>query len=272
MSPYYMWYSTNYIYFAFTLSFQFLFQFCIPALIMVKCNVSLYQQLRNVQKSNKLTASTNESIRKSVFRAKFTLSITAIFIIGSMITWLPSLPNDLIHWKPEQFQELESETSIFVVIGVLVYVINCSGNYFVYKYLKWKETKVKKPKSQFHVDLTQSTNQSNLSSAVWIILPPFFWQFSKTLKLRKKNNKHLYTKHWLTQIDSFHSKLTFACFTNQKRITSIQQGRRREKSFNGKAWLISYSDSHCVFCAMSKMMIIYVSVAARSQDRFVADW
>ena len=146
MSPYYMWYSTNYIYFAFTLSFQFLFQFCIPALIMVKCNVSLYQQLRNVQKSNNLTASTNESIRKSVFRAKFTLSITAIFIIGSMITWLPSLPNDLIHWKPEQFQELESETSIFVVIGVLVYVINCSGNYFVYKYLKWKETKVKKPK------------------------------------------------------------------------------------------------------------------------------
>ena len=161
-----MWYSTNYIYFAFTLSFQFLFQFCIPALIMVKCNVSLYKQLRNVQKSNKLTASTNESIRKSVFRAKFTLSITAIFIVGSMITWLPSLPNDLIHWKPEQFQELESETSIFVVIGVLVYVINCSGNYFVYKYLKWKETKVKKPKSQFHVDLTQSTNQSNLSSAV----------------------------------------------------------------------------------------------------------
>ena len=165
MSPYYMWYSTNYPYFAFTMSFQFLFQVCIPALIMVKCNVSLYKQLRSVQKSNNLTASTNESIRKSVFRAKFTLSITGIFIVGSMIMWLPSLPYDLINWKPEEFQELESETSIFVIIGALVYVINCSGNYFVYKYLKWKETKVKTRKAQFHVDLSKSTNQSNLSSS-----------------------------------------------------------------------------------------------------------
>ena len=104
-------------------------------------------------------------IRKSVFRAKFTLSITGIFIVGSMIMWLPSLPYDLINWKPEEFQELESETSIFVIIGALVYVINCSGNYFVYKYLKWKETKVKTPKAQFHVDLSKSTNQSNLSSS-----------------------------------------------------------------------------------------------------------
>ena len=42
----------------------------------------------------------------------------------------------------------------------------------------------------------------------------------------------------------------------------------RKEEVNGKAWLISYSDSQSVFCAVSKMMmiIIYVSVAAAEID------
>ena len=138
----------------------------IPSCIMVKCNLSLYQQLKIVQTSKNLTEKTFQSIRKSVFRAKLTLSITGIFIIGSMIMWLPTLPYELIHWKPEEFHELESDAVIFVILGGLVYVINCSSNYFVYKYLEWLEKKVKKPKSQFHTDLSKdTTNPTNLSSS-----------------------------------------------------------------------------------------------------------
>ena len=146
------------------MSIQFVLQVLIPSCVMVKCNLSLYQQLKIVQTSKNLTEKTFQSIRKSVFRAKLTLSITGIFIIGSMIMWLPTLPYELIHWKPEEFHELESDAVIFVILGGLVYVINCSANYFVYKYLEWLEKKVKRPKCQFHTDLSKDTNPTNLSS------------------------------------------------------------------------------------------------------------
>ena len=165
MAPYYLWYSTNYPYFAFTLSFQFVFQAFIPECIMIKCNLSLYKQLKIIQSSKNLTKTTIQCIRKSVFRAKLTLSITGIFIIGSMIMWLPTLPYELIHWKPEEFQELKSDAMIFVILGNYVYVINCSANYFVYKYLEWLEKKVKEPKSQFHTELSKDMNPTNLSSS-----------------------------------------------------------------------------------------------------------
>ena len=74
-----------------------------------------------------------------------------------------------ISWKEgEQFDELESEGTIFTLIGALIFVINCSSNYFIYRYILWKETKEKKVNSHVEMPtrLTHVSSQAAQASEV----------------------------------------------------------------------------------------------------------
>ena len=70
-------------------------------------------------------------------------------------------------WKEDEiFDELESEGAMATIIGSLIYTINCSSNYFIYRYLKWKENKLSIiRKSKCHVEMpmrySNATSQIN---------------------------------------------------------------------------------------------------------------
>ena len=82
--PYCMWNSTNFVYFASTRCFQFLVQALIPCVLIIYMNYSLHQKLKLVLKG---TYSAN--FQKSLFKARLSLAITGIFIIGQLVMWLP---------------------------------------------------------------------------------------------------------------------------------------------------------------------------------------
>ena len=104
-SPCYLWYSTNFTYFWITRCFQFLVQAALPSTLIFILNVFLYKQLRRTKRSfehqhesirkSTIFSSTRESLKKSIFRSRLTLSITGIFVCSQMIMWLPTLPYEV---------------------------------------------------------------------------------------------------------------------------------------------------------------------------------
>ena len=108
-SPCYLWYFSNYTYFAITRCFQFVVQAAIPSILILILNVFMYKKLKETKNSVDLKMSkdetfrkstiimtTRESLKKSIFRAKLTLSITGIFVCSQMIMWIPTLPYEVI--------------------------------------------------------------------------------------------------------------------------------------------------------------------------------
>ena len=108
-SPCYLWYFTNYTYFAITRCFQFVVQAAIPSTLILILNVFMYKKLKQTKNSVDLNISkdetirkstifmsTRESLKKSIFRAKLTLSITGIFVGSQLIMWIPTLPYEVI--------------------------------------------------------------------------------------------------------------------------------------------------------------------------------
>ena len=71
-----------------------------------------------------------------------------------------------MNWKEEGYDELESESFIVILIGALIFTINCSSNYFVYRYLLKKEKDSSEKKSKFHIDLSSKdgTGSTGLTS------------------------------------------------------------------------------------------------------------
>lgn len=104
-SPCYLWYSSNFTYFWITRCFQFLVQAALPSTLIFILNVFLYKQLRRTKRSfehqhesirkSTIFSSTRESLKKSIFRSRLTLSITGIFVCSQMIMWLPTLPYEV---------------------------------------------------------------------------------------------------------------------------------------------------------------------------------
>ena len=130
-------------------------------------NCALYKKLGVLQSSEDFKMFANAALRKSILRVRLALSISLIFVISQILLWLPLLYDvstlkhsnyfrfksnsiffQIIFWTPkERFDTVLEKGHIRKTIkasGNLIYVINGSANFFVYKYLQWKENKVAK--------------------------------------------------------------------------------------------------------------------------------
>ena len=167
MSPYHMWYQGSHVYFVITRTWQFLVHAVIPCTLILVLNCALYKKLGVLQSSEDFKMFANAALRKSILRVRLALSISLIFVISQILLWLPLLYDvstlkhsnfrfksnsiffQIIFWTPkERFDNTVLEKGhirkTIKASGNLIYVINGSANFFVYKYLQWKENKVAK--------------------------------------------------------------------------------------------------------------------------------
>ena len=85
--PYQMWNQTNFYYFSFALCWEFLVTALIPCILVLYLNIALYKQLKVLRASDEFNELTNKALRKSILRARLSLSITFIFVISQLLTW-----------------------------------------------------------------------------------------------------------------------------------------------------------------------------------------
>ena len=88
-SPYQMWYQNNFSYFTFALCWEFLFQALIPCTLVVYLNLALYKRLKILVASEEYNLQANQALRRSILRARLSLSITFIFVSSQLLTWIP---------------------------------------------------------------------------------------------------------------------------------------------------------------------------------------
>ena len=167
MSPYHMWYQGSHVYFVITRTWQFLVHAVIPCTLILVLNCALYKKLGILQSSEDFQMFANAALRKSILKVRLALSISLIFVVSQILLWLPLLYDvsnkqiiqqnilfkiksdfQIIFWTPkERFDTVLEKGHIRKTIkasGNLIYVINGSANFFVYKYLQWKESKAAK--------------------------------------------------------------------------------------------------------------------------------
>ena len=169
MSPFHRWYRQNFIYFVITRTWQFLIQGAIPCTSLLLLNVAVYKRLKLLRESEAFKQA-DEALKKSIVRARLSMWITIIFVTSQVIGWL-RLPYDvryilevkswskllnsfqIITWTPN-FDELRigNNRKTMLAFGTLMYSINLSSNFFVYKYLLWKERRTLE-KSEFYVNM-----------------------------------------------------------------------------------------------------------------------
>ena len=159
MSPYYMWNPRHFVYFVITKTWQFLVQALIPCTSLLILTIRMYRKLQCLKADEEFADYADVALRKCILKVRLSLLISSIFIISQILVWLP-LPYDvrytyieffchcsvyfqIIIWTPnERFDtvlENDHEWKTIKASGILVQVINCSSNFFVYKYLKWNE-------------------------------------------------------------------------------------------------------------------------------------
>jgi len=151
MSPFHRWYRQNFIYFVITRTWQFLIQGAIPCTSLLLLNVAVYKRLKLLRESEAFKQA-DEALKKSIVRARLSMWITIIFVTSQVIGWL-RLPYDIMTWTPN-FDELRigNNRKTMLAFGTLMYSINLSSNFFVYKYLLWKERRTLE-KSEFYVNM-----------------------------------------------------------------------------------------------------------------------
>ena len=169
MLPFHRWYRQNFCYFVITRTWQFLVQGAIPCTSLLFLNVAVYKRLKLLRESEAFKQA-DEALKKSIVRARLSMWITIIFVTSQVIGWL-RLPYDvryilqvkswskllnsfqIITWTPN-FDELRigNNRKTMLAFGTLMYSINLSSNFFVYKYLLWKERRTLE-KSEFYVNM-----------------------------------------------------------------------------------------------------------------------
>ena len=88
-SPYQMWYQNNFYYFTFALCWEFLLLALIPCTLVLYLNLALYKRLKILVASEEYSLQTNQALRRSILRARLSLSITFIFVTSQLLTWIP---------------------------------------------------------------------------------------------------------------------------------------------------------------------------------------
>ena len=129
----------------------------------------MYKRLKLLRESEAFKQA-DEALKKSIVRARLSMWITIIFVTSQVIGWL-RLPYDvryilqvkswskllnsfqIMTWTPN-FDELRigNNRKTMLAFGTLMYSINLSSNFFVYKYLLWKERRTLE-KSEFYVNM-----------------------------------------------------------------------------------------------------------------------
>ena len=84
-----MWYQNNFYYFTFALCWEFLLQALIPCSLVLYLNLALYKRLKILVASEEYSLQTNQALRRSILRARLSLSITFIFVTSQLLTWIP---------------------------------------------------------------------------------------------------------------------------------------------------------------------------------------
>ena len=169
MLPFHGWNEGNFTYYAITNVWQFLVQAAIPSITIIFLNVAVYKRLKLLRESEAFKQA-DEALKKSILRARLSMWIAIIFVTNQCIGWL-RLPYDvryilqvkswskllnsfqIITWTPN-FDELRigNNRKTMLAFGTLMYSINLSSNFFVYKYLLWKERRTLE-KSEFYVNM-----------------------------------------------------------------------------------------------------------------------
>ena len=147
----------------------------IPAILLITFSTILYKRLKGLLTSGFFNSGANAQLQKTVFRAKITMSITFIFILCQALLWvylvmmLVSICCGSSHFKNMEvlvsFQVFLNNRADIMVdplpwsgfmksmaylseIGRILYVINCSANFFAYQCLVFKEKKLQKERKQ----------------------------------------------------------------------------------------------------------------------------
>ena len=122
MSPFRMWCRANFTYFSITRTWEFLAQCGIPCTVILYLSFGVYKRLKILCGSEDFKDQ-NEALRKSVAKARLTLSMNMIFVTCEFLFWI-RLPIDVryipklswvnyLHNFPDhqmgsQFQHLEN--------------------------------------------------------------------------------------------------------------------------------------------------------------------
>ena len=146
----------------------------IPSTLLIVFSTIIYKRLKGLLSSGFYNSGANAQLKKTVFRAKITISITIIFVLCQVLLWfwlvmllvsvhyrnmiscrkmLSSIQvflNNCIDVivNPISRKGLLKSMAYFMEIGPIMYVINCSANFFAYQCLAFKEKKLKKERKQ----------------------------------------------------------------------------------------------------------------------------
>ena len=173
MLPFHGWNEGNYTYYVITRVWQFLVQATIPSITIIFLNVAVYKRLKLLRESEAFKQA-DEALKKSILRARLSMWIAIIFVTSQCIIWL-RLPYDVRYilqvkscsiilssfqintWTPN-FHEIRTGNNrkTMLAFGTLMYSINLSSNFFVYKYMLWKERRTSE-KSEFYVNNMDTT-------------------------------------------------------------------------------------------------------------------
>ena len=94
MSPFRMWCRANFTYFSITRTWEFLAQCGIPCTVILYLSYDVYKRLKILSRSEEFKDDQNEALRKSVAKARLTLSMNMIFVTCEFLFWI-RLPIDV---------------------------------------------------------------------------------------------------------------------------------------------------------------------------------
>merc|ERR1711860_376629 len=153
----------------------------VPAIVMVLLNGGLYWQLNRLSKNDQFASASNE-LKKSLFKARLTNLIALIFICGQVAfviyysLWMFLYSRETrkkVLENPLEWKTLFKFLAYMRPIMIICRLLNCSLNFYVYKFLRHRNKKAeirrrqKRQQDREMVNLRKAntTDTSNVQTA-----------------------------------------------------------------------------------------------------------